>query len=368
MTENRSASMDVLLVTLKVLCIGILLVSTFWVMRPFLIPLVWAALIVIATWPALLRLEVLMGGRRGLAVTIMTLLILLVVLVPLTLAVLSIINNAEDFTTQLRTLVLSIPLSPPAWIENIPLAGDKIAAQWRDFGALSPEERAAYIAPYAKTVIMWFIAKAGSMGSTLLQFLLTAIITAILYVNAETVRSGIVSFMRRLAGQRGEDVAILAGKSIRGVALGVVLTALIQTAIGGLGLFVTGVPAASILTAIMFMLCIAQLGPILILVPAVIWMYWKVGALWGTVLLAFTLPACILDNIIRPILIKKGADLPLLLIFAGVIGGLVAFGVIGLFIGPVVLAVTYTLLKVWVAGDGAGEGVSQEGTGVNQDA
>jgi predicted PurR-regulated permease PerM len=128
------------------------------------------------------------------------------------------------------------------------------------------------------------------------------------------------------------------------------LTAIIQATLGGIGLAVTGVPAAALLTAVMFMLCLAQIGPALVLIPAVIWLYWKDSALWGTILLIFTIFALAIDNVVRPVLIKKGADLPLLLIFAGVIGGLIAFGVIGLFIGPVVLAVTYALLKAWVTG------------------
>jgi predicted PurR-regulated permease PerM len=186
---------------------------------------------------------------------------------------------------------------------------------------------------------------------TMIQFLLTTIIAAIMYAKGEVIRSGVLSFARRLAGPQGEEVTILAAKAIRGVALGVVLTALIQTALGGVGLFITGVPAAALLTAVMFMLCLAQIGPALVLVPAVIWLYWTGSTLWGTILLIFTILALTIDNVVRPVLIKKGADLPLLLIFAGVIGGLIAFGIIGLFIGPVVLAVTYTLLKVWVTGD-----------------
>jgi predicted PurR-regulated permease PerM len=158
-------------------------------------------------------------------------------------------------------------------------------------------------------------------------------------------------FTRRLAGQQGDDVTVLAARAIRGVALGVVGTALIQSLLGGIGLAVSGVPAAAVLTAIMFILCIAQLGPVLVLIPAVIWLYWSGQNLWGTVLLAFTIVAATLDNFLRPLLIKKGADLPLLLIFAGVIGGLIAFGIIGLFIGPVVLAVTYTLLGAWLGGN-----------------
>ncbi len=122
-----------------------------------------------------------------------------------------------------------------------------------------------------------------------------------------------------------------------------------------------GVPAAALLTAVMFILCLAQIGPGLVLIPVVIWLYWAHGALWGTVLLVFTVVAATIDNFIRPVLIKKGADLSLVLIIAGVIGGLIAFGIIGLFIGPVVLAVTYTLLKVWVSHDDRGEAPADGG-------
>ena len=151
-----------------------------------------------------------------------------------------------------------------------------------------------------------------------------------------------------MGGNHGEEVAILAAQNVRGVALGVVGTALLQSLLGGIGLAVSGVPAAAVLTAVMFILCIAQLGPGLILIPAVIWLYYNGQTTWGTVLLVWSIFVGTFDNLLRPLLIRRGADLPLLLIFAGVIGGLVTFGVAGLFIGPVVLAVTYTLLKAWV--------------------
>ena len=109
-----------------------------------------------------------------------------------------------------------------------------------------------------------------------------------------------------------------------------------------------GIPFASLLTAVMFLLCIAQLGPSLVVVPAVAWLYWKGDTVWATALLVWSIPVVTLDNFLRPILIRRGLDLPLLLIFAGVIGGLIAFGLIGLFVGPVVLAVTYRLLLAWV--------------------
>jgi len=197
----------------------------------------------------------------------------------------------------------------------------------------------------------WFVSQAGSAGMMILQFLLTVIISAILYANGDTAATGVRAFGRRLAGQKGEEAAVLAAKAIRGVALGVALTAIIQSVLGGIGLAVTGVPTASVLTAVMFILCVAQLGPGLVLIPSIILLYWRGDTLWGTVLLIWSLPVGILDNFLRPALIRKGADLPLLLIFAGVIGGLIAFGIIGLFIGPVVLAVAFTLLKAWVSAD-----------------
>jgi predicted PurR-regulated permease PerM len=142
--------------------------------------------------------------------------------------------------------------------------------------------------------------------------------------------------------------------------LGLVLTALIQAALGTIGLFIANVPGASLLAAIMLILCLAQLGPLLVLAPTVIWLFWSSQTGLGTVLLAITLLAMFIDNVIRPFLIRKGVDLPLLLIIPGVVGGLIAFGAIGLFIGPIILAVSYTLLKSWVLDSGQAETGAKE--------
>jgi predicted PurR-regulated permease PerM len=141
----------------------------------------------------------------------------------------------------------------------------------------------------------------------------------------------------------------LAAKAVRSVALGVLVTALVQSALAGLGLWVAGVPHPGLFTAIAFVLAVAQLGPLLVLMPAVIWLYSTGHAGWGTALLIWSIPVIALDNVLRPILIRRGVELPMLLIISGVIGGLIAFGVIGLFVGPVVLAASYTLLRAWIA-------------------
>ncbi len=355
MKEKIHISLDVTHTTLAVLFIGMLIAASFWILSPFLTSLVWAAIIVIATWPVLLKIQTLLAGRRGLAVTVMTITLLLILIIPMALTISTIVNNAENIAARVRSLASVTVPSPPTWLERIPFEGEKLDARWRKFADTTPEERSAIMTPYVRQALESFVARAGSVGMTILHFLLTTIIAAIMYAKGELVREGVLRFARRLAGPQGEGVAILAAKAVRGVALGIVLTAVIQAALGGIGLFITGVPAASLLTAVMFLLCLAQIGPALVLIPAVIWLYVQEGALWGTVLLIFTILALTLDNFIRPVLIKKGANLPLLLIFAGVIGGLIAFGVVGLFIGPVLLAVTYTLLKAWVTGIVPGE-------------
>jgi len=236
------------------------------------------------------------------------------------------------------------------------VVGGKLTQKWNQVAAISPTELSERLTPFVGKAVKWFAGKAGDIGLMIVQFLLTVIIAAILYASGEKAAAGVCLFARRLAGQQGEDAAILAAKAARGVALGVVVTALIQSVLGGAGLFVSGVPAAGLLTAVMFMLCLAQVGPGLVLVPAVIWLFWQDQTMWGGIMVVWTIFVGTIDNFIRPMLIKKGADLPLILIFAGVIGGLFAFGIIGLFVGPVVLAVTYTLLENWVVNSPATSG------------
>jgi predicted PurR-regulated permease PerM len=348
---NRSLSRDIASITLAVLFIGVLMAAIFWILRPFLLALIWATMIVVATWPIMLRLQTWLGGRRSLAVAVMTLALLLVFFVPFSLAVGTIVSRADQIVAWAKEFATYTLPPPPAWAGKLPVVGSKLTQAWQEITAAGPGGLRARLAPHTGEILKWFAGQAGSLGMMFVQFLLTVIIAAVLYYGGETAARAVRRFACRLAGERGEEAAILAGKTIRGVALGIVLTALIQSFLAGIGFAVTGVPAPALLAAIIFILAVAQLPVILVLVPAVIWVYWKGDPVWGTGLLVWSIGVGSIDNIIRPLLIRKGADLPLLLIFTGVIGGLIAFGIIGLFIGPVVLAVTYRLLEAWVAGD-----------------
>ncbi len=345
---NQRFSNDLTRNTLAVLFIGILITSCFWILRPFLTAMIWASMIVIATWPLLLGLQERLGKRRGPAVAIMTVLLLMVLILPIAIAIAALVAKSGDILAWAKSAPSITLPPPPDWVDKIPFAGPKISEQWAQTAAAGPGELAATLKPYATKIAGWMVAEVGSLGAMLVQFFMTVIFCAVLYSTGERAAEGVLSFARRLAGAHGESVTILASKAIRGVAMGVVVTALSQSLLGGIGLAVTGVPAAAILTAVMFLLCIAQVGPIPVMLTGVVWLFWKDHNIAGSVLIVFTIVVGTIDNFLRPVLIKKGADLPLLLIFVGVIGGLLSLGIIGLFIGPVVLAVCKTLLNAWI--------------------
>jgi predicted PurR-regulated permease PerM len=224
-----------------------------------------------------------------------------------------------------------------------------LSGRWARLPAAGPEQLAARLSPFAHAPGLWFLSQVGNLGLLLVQFILTIIILAIVYANAETMARGARLFARRLAGGRGEEAALLAAQAVRAVALGTVVTVVVQTMLVGAGLARVGAPFAALLTATTFLLAIAQIGPVPLLIGTVIWVYSRSGAVWGSSFLLWAIFCGIIDNFLRSILIERSINIPLLLIVAGVIGDLIAFGVIGLFIGPVVLAVSHALLFAWIS-------------------
>jgi predicted PurR-regulated permease PerM len=339
---------DITRTLFAVLFIVALLGTSLWILKPFLGAAIWSVTIVTATWPLMISIQNRLWSRRSLAVAVMTVVLLCFLVAPLWLSIDTIVSNADRITNWVKSLSTFEVPPPPAWLGAVPLFGKNLVAAWDKVAVAEIHDFTQKLAPYAGNAIRWFITKVGGFGVLVLQFLLTVVFAALLYAKGEHVASWIKRFGHRLAGPRGEASIRLAGQAVRGVALGVVVTALAQSVFGGIGLAIVRVPFAAVLTAVMFMLAIAQVGPLLVLVPAVVWLYWSSSIVWGTFLLIWTLVVGSMDSFLRPFLIKKGADLPLLLIFAGVVGGLIAFGLIGIFVGPVVLAVSYTLLSAWV--------------------
>lgn len=346
MAETRS---ELARITLSVIFIGGLIGGSVWILKPFIGALIWAAMIVIATWPVMLRLQSLLGARRGPAVAVMTVVLLALLVVPLWLVTQAAIEHAGDVPAAIGRLSQTHLPAPPAWLGGVPVVGERALEAWTKASGPAVGDLLQQAEPYLREVVAWFGRRAGTVGMLLVQFIVTVVMCAVLYAGGESWAAWVRRFSRRLAGERGDRVTVLAGQAIRGVALGVVLTAVLQSILGGIGLAIAGVPFAPVLTAVMLVLCIAQLGPILVLLAATAWVYATVGAGWGTFMLVWSLVVGLMDNFVRPALIKRGADLPFLLIFSGVVGGLMAFGLVGIFVGPVVLAVAYTLLDDWIS-------------------
>jgi predicted PurR-regulated permease PerM len=345
---DEPRSWDVTRILFAVIAIGGLTAASFWVLRPFLPSAIWAVMIVIATWPEMRRVQRRLWGRRGLAVAAMTLVMIALVLGPLGLAVASLVDHVDEIAAWTRALAGASVPKPPEWVAEVPIVGGRIVARWQSVASMQSADLEARIAPHVRGIARWLVVQAGSLLTLLGQLLLTLGFAAVLYAKGEVAAAWVLAFARRLAGIEGERAARLSGQAIRAIALGIVVTALVQSIVGGFGLAVAGVPRPILLTAVMFLLGIAQVGAVPVMIGGIVWLFWQDQAVWGSVLIAWTIITGSLDNFLRPILIKKGADLPLLLVFVGVLGGLLAFGVIGLFVGPVLLAVSYTLLVAWV--------------------
>ena len=348
MDPNRAP--DLARTTLQLLALAALIGTSLWIVRPFLVALIWAAPVAIANAaaPAVCAIVVWRQTRPRRRADDRR--------VAADSGAATVLRNYDDHgerradhgMVEIAGHADSVPAARPGLRRCRWLARDS-RSELAETAAAGPDEITAHLAPFARTVTLWFLSHVGNLGLLLVQFLLTTMIAAILYANGETAARGTLTFANRLAGPEGEKAMHLAAQAIRGVALGVVVTAIVQSILAGAGLAIAGVPFAAFLTAVMFILSVAQIGPGAVLIAAVIFVYSRSGALWGTGLLVWAIFCVSFDNVVRPMLIKRGADLPLLLIFAGVIGGLIAFGVIGLFIGPVVLAVAYTLFIDWVS-------------------
>jgi predicted PurR-regulated permease PerM len=346
--NNELSKKDLTQITISVVLILLMAVGSIWVFMPFIAALIWASIIVISTYNFMLKLQKLLWNKKGLAVTVMVLIILMVILVPIIVVVGTIATNVSEISGWFGSLSELKLKSAPDWMTGIPVVGSQLANGWNQLASLNNDEIIKRVVPFLGDVVKWFVAKAGGFGLFMIHFLITVIICGILYSKGEVAVKGIRKFAIRLAGERGDAIVTLAGQAVKAVTMGVVITALIQSILGGVALWICGVPRPGLLTAIMFILGLTQIGAGPVLIPAVIWKYASGDPVWGTVLLILTIIVGGSDNFIRPFLIKRGADLPILLIFAGVIGGLIAFGIVGLFIGPVILAVTYTLLKAWI--------------------
>ena len=339
---------DVPRIVLVVLAMLLMIVAGMWVLKPFALAIVGATMNVVATWERMRFLQRKLGGTRAVAVAAMCFVLLLFLVLPLLAVVGTLVGSFGEIRHWADSVTTMQLPEAPDWISGLPFVGDKLGSAWHDAVVAGTAGLLARTSPYGTEIARWLVGEAESFGNVVIQFLLTVVIAGIMYANGETAAAGVRRFANRLAGPRGEDVVRLAGRSIHGVALGIGGTAVLQTILSGVGLAAAGVPFAGVLTALVLVLSFAQIGPLPVLLLAVGWLYYNDYAIAATLLLVWAVIIYAIGNVIQPLLIKKRVELPLLVIMAGVIGGLLTFGIIGLFVGPLVLAMNYTIWRDWV--------------------
>ncbi len=339
--------------------IVIIIVGCYLVLHPFIPALLFAAVVCSATWPLYVRLRKALWGRSALAALAMTLLLIVLVIGPTVLLAVTLADHLTDMVDSGKAMISGGPIAPPAWVRKIPVLGELLADYWQRVASSGDSLWTQWSGAFEP--VRTFLVGAGkALGEGLLQLALAIFIGYFFYRDGAALVLAARRALDRIAGGLGEELVETIDNTVTGVVQGIFGTALAQALVALIGFLIAGIPTAFLLAAATFFLSIVPIGPPLIWGAAAVWLTltgqpgWAVFmVLWG--LLAIST----VDNLVKPYLIGRNSDLPLLLIVLGVFGGVVAFGFIGLFIGPPVLAIGLTLLRLWIARR-AGEQVTPE--------
>jgi len=329
----------------------LLVIGTVLVLRPFIISLILAAVLAHASWPVYGWLLTRLHDRAGAAAMAMTALLLLTLVTPFAIMGVSLVDNAVELLKMLRE-TLNHPLPPPpGWIEAVPLAGGYLKGKW--LLLMQGDEGAALL--QLKQYLLqlplkdWAIKAGGALGHGVVLITFSVFICFFFYRDGPAITARTQAVMERLAGHRAKQLIEVTAGTVSRVVNGILGTALAQSVLALIGFWISGVPGAMLLGLLTFFLSIIPMGPPLVWLPAALWLYSQGEIGWAIFLAGYGLVVVSsIDNVIKPYLISRGGSLPLLLVFMGVLGGLLAFGFIGVFLGPVILAVAYALLSEWM--------------------
>jgi predicted PurR-regulated permease PerM len=326
--------------------LAVLVVGCFIVLRPFLSAILWAVILCFSTWPAyawLLRRL----GSAAIAGIAMTILIAGAVLLPFLLIGHSLARDVAVVAAMAGRLVAEGPPAPPVWIQDLPVVGLWLHDYWVSVKSDSATLAADLRAPIAQAR-NWLLKTGASLGQGLIQVALSLFIAFFVYRDGDALGRRLSTTTERFVGPRAKGLIELAGDTTRGVVYGILGTALAQGALAALGFYVAGVPGALFLGLLTFMLSFIPMGPPLVWLPAAIWLIVSGDYFWGTALFIYGAGVIsLVDNFLKPYFISRAGKLPFLLVLLGVFGGILAFGLIGIFIGPVLLALGFSLAKEW---------------------
>jgi predicted PurR-regulated permease PerM len=326
--------------------LGFILYLSLVLIQPFITIVIWSVVLTVALYPVFEWMAFRLGGRRRLAAVLITILSLLVVIGPATWLALGLVESLRVISERLDVSALAIP-APSNSVKGWPLIGEQVYQFW-DLASTNLEGALAKIVPQLKPVGSSLLGIAADAGTGTLKFFAAIIVAGFLFAPAPAIVDTVKKFLHRLIPARGEEFANLAGATIRAVSRGVIGISVLQALLAGIGLMVAGVPAASLITSALLIFGIIQIGPSIILVPVVIWSWTTMEPASALLFTAYMVPVNLLDNVLRPLVMGRGLKTPMLVILIGVLGGTLAYGITGLFLGPIVLAVIWELLVAWI--------------------
>jgi predicted PurR-regulated permease PerM len=327
--------------------VTLLITGCFAVLRPFLFAILWALILSFSTWLIYQRMERAVAGRRTLAAGMMVLSVAAVLIVPLVFLGTSLAEDVTALIEMVRQLLSEGPPDPPAWVAKLPLLGPRLHDRWQAMagsGAKLTAELMRYLVP----VRDWALQGAANLGSSVLHLTLSVFIAFFFYRDGAALAKTMKALFARVGGKQAPGLLLVAGGTIKSVVYGILGTALAQGFLAGIGFLIAGVPGVLLLGVLTCVLSLIPVGPPLIWASAAIWLFEKGDTAWAIFMALWGfLVVSSVDNVLKPYFISKGSHLPFLLVFLGVLGGVMAFGVLGIFLGPTLLAIAYAMFQQW---------------------
>jgi len=345
MADRERLTSAVIDLSIRLAVLGILLYWSFILIRPFIDIAIWSVVLTVALYPVYDRMVRWLGGRRWVAAALLTIISLLVVIGPATWLALGLIDSIRTLSDRFDLSALALPPPYPS-IKDWPLIGEPIYQMW-DLASTNIREALDKMAPYLKPFGSTLLQIAADAGTGTVKFFIAIIVSGFLFPPAPELARSVRTYARRIAPARGEQLVDLAGAAIRAISRGVIGISVLQASLAGIGLVVAGIPAASLLTSAILILGIIQIGPSVVILPLIVWV-WMTYEPWPALLFtAYMLPVNLIDNLLRPFVMGRGLDVPMLVVLIGVFGGAISQGISGLFLGPIILSVIWQLMVAW---------------------
>ena len=329
--------------------IGVLAILVTWcflIIYPFIVPVTWGLIIAVAVFPAYDSLANRLGERRTLTAVLLTLLALAVLIVPAVMLAGTVVDGTQVLSQRFEEGSLAVP-PPPESVAGWPIVGESVHSIWT-LASVNLGAALTQIAPHLKALGAWLLSAGVGLGLGILQFVFAIIIAGVMLIQATAGGRAARAVSVRLSGDRGVEFANIAEATVRSVARGILGVALIQSVLAGLGFLVMGVPAAGIWALLCLVLAVIQIGPTLVLIPIVVYVFSVADPVPASLFMIWCIFVGVIDNILKPILLGRGVKVPMIIIFLGAIGGFIAWGIIGLFVGAVILTLGYELFVAWL--------------------